>query len=231
MIHVERIGGEKPPVLRDKEEEETVDDLEQLPVVFSGAEAAGLDFSPKVLVGRVGEKPVTQDLDALLHSVAEVFPDPSTLLQGVSIVLLKETFRRVRSTERETGPVKEAEEGHEIRKALLLKEGGQIELDVSLAADKGGIPQQAQGESVRDDPPEDLRAIQVFLNQGMRSKPRSPACWNPSKFLPCTYNVNGRRVFSLSCPVGYGIGLAVNLVGLLIESQLMTQEAQKGDDP
>jgi hypothetical protein len=89
--------------------------------------------------------------------------------------------------------MEQAIEGGEVVEALFLKDGLQVELDVCLAADQGGIAEQAEGEAVGDDTPNVLSAIQVFLHQGVGGHARASAGGHAAEFLAGTDDVNRRE--------------------------------------
>ncbi|HRZ35580.1 MAG TPA: hypothetical protein P5534_04370 [Candidatus Paceibacterota bacterium] len=200
-------------------------------VELDGRELLGIEFLAQVLVVLVGEKAVAEELEAFLDTVAQMLADTAPLLDGLGVVTLKQALVGVGHATRQAGAMKQAVEGGEVVEALFLQDGLQIELDVGLAADQGGIAEQAEREAVGDDTPNVLSAIQVFLHQGVGGHARASAGGHAAEFLAGTNDVNGGGVFRFPGAVGDGEGLGVHLEGAGIVAGLVAEQGQEGQGP
>ncbi len=97
--------------------------------------------------------------------------------------------------------------------ALLLEDAGEIELDIRLPPNECAVAQQSERETVGDESPDVLGAIQVLLHQRMRCETRPTARGHPTQLLPGTDDVHGRRVFRLGGTMRDGERETVDLVG------------------
>ena len=167
---------------------------EELAVELRGRKLLGFEFLAEFVVILVREKAVAQEFEAFLDAVAQMFAHAPALLDGLRVVFFQQTFVGVRHAAWQAAAMEQAVERGEVVEALFLEDGLEIELDVSLPADEGGVAEQPEREAVGDDAPDVLGAVEVFLNEGVRSEARASAGRHAAKFLPRADDVNGRAV-------------------------------------
>ena len=167
------------------------------------------------------QKPIGQNFNACFHSLAQMFPHPAALFQGVLKVFFQQAIGCVFHTPGQAAAVQQSIQGRKVLKALLFDHRLQVEFYVGLFADVGGIPQQAQGFAVGNDAPHMVGAVQVFLHQGMGRQPCPATAGQPPQFLPHPHEVHRGSVFRFSGAMGNVEGETIHLVGSGIVAQLI----------
>ncbi len=96
-----------------------------------------------------------------------------------------------------------AVEQHEIGKAVFLEQPLQVELDIGLTADEGGIAQQAQGAPVGHQSPQGFGAVQILLDERVRRKARLAGGGEASQLLMPADDVQENEALSTSRARGW----------------------------
>ena len=161
-----RIRPERPAVFRHKEQQEAVDQPQQLAVVILFVQFPAAQFLFEFMICRMLQKSGTQCLDGVGHPLTEFIQGAHAAVRGEFCPLFQQAVLKVFKAAFMTDQPEQTEIGKEI----TVKHGFQVEFEIGLAGKHHGIPQDAQLQPVGQDPPEAVfRAVQVFLQQGMRA--------------------------------------------------------------
>jgi hypothetical protein len=216
----ELVSPQDPPGLGHQEEEDAVGEAEEVLVEGLG-----------VLLQRLSRGPLEEArprvLEEGLHRFPQALPGPLPLLHGHLVVALHRGLVGGGRLFGQAGAVQEPEDQGEVPEAVLLHEGLEVHLHVGLAADEGGLAQEAELPPVGHQAPEGLRGVQVVLEEAVGRAPAPPGL---AQLLAPGHHVDGRGLAPLVGPVEDGVGLAARL-GVAPVVQPVAQEGEEGPDP
>src|SRR5437868_5469890 len=95
----------------------------------------------------------TQALEGVLHTIPQLIPDPSALLNRKLEISLQPARGRVFRSLWQSRTMANSIEERELIKAVSVQNALEVELQVRRARCAGSVPQQPKQESVSDDSP------------------------------------------------------------------------------
>ncbi|HEX29586.1 TPA: hypothetical protein ENG04_05840 [Candidatus Poribacteria bacterium] len=231
MLEIDRVFGDEVPLLGDHQEEKTIDETQELSVKGFGLEPSGTDIIAQGIVSRVMEESVCEYLQRLFDAVTEPVPHAPALFDGQAVVAFQQALMGVIHPLREPASVDQTVEQGEIGELLALHHLLEIEFDVSLSPHELGIPENPQNFAVRDDPPQVLCAVEVFLHEGVRREAGSSGFGTSVQGVPIADDVDGWGGLIKARSVRDGVGQAVHPRCPAYMGELVTEKTEEWDHP
>ncbi|CAB4881826.1 unannotated protein [freshwater metagenome] len=160
---------EQAPVLGDEQEEQTVDEAKQRAVIVLEPQLTIRDAHAEV-IARALQEPGAQGLDGILHAVSEQAKRAGARLGSTRAPPLEPAIGR-HSPLGHFDPrlMKHHEHQGEVAEHLAVEHALEIELDVRLSGQAGGVAQEPQGAAVAEHCPEVVMvAVEELLEHRLR---------------------------------------------------------------
>ena len=219
------------PLLSHRQEQDTIDQIEQLAIELLGRELPRQHSLPHSIVLAVAQEAVAQFHYGILHRTPQAVVDAPALLDPVLVVVLQMTPTGVFQPQRQAATMHQSIEGDELIQTLVRQHLLQVELDVGATGEIGGIAQQPEDAPVGYDTPQQLAAVEVILDQGMGRHDALTSGWAGTQLLLVLHDVDGWCFTTFPRPVGNGVEAAIDLGPLTLKGQLVVQCFQHRDDP
>ena len=127
----------------------------------------------QITVSRVIDEAVGENLQGCFNSIAQVISNPTSLLDCQEIVFFEETFMGTGKSLRKTGSVEQTIEESEIGELFSCHHLLEVKFDISLFSHPLGIAENSKSSAVRDQTPNLIGAIKIFLEERMGCETRS----------------------------------------------------------
>jgi hypothetical protein len=229
VLPVEFVVGDEPPLLGDHQGEEPVDDPEELLVILKRLHSLLAYIRTECGILRVVEEPVSEPDESPLDAIAEVVADPAALLNSGPVILLKQAGVGIVNSLGKPRGMDEAVEEGEVGEPVSLHDLFQVELDVGLAPDQVGVPEEAEGRPVRDNPPELLAPVEILLDKRVRGKPGDPGLCPPVQRLAEPGDVDRRSLLVHPATVRDEVGCPLDSCRFPLRLKVIPKQRQERD--
>ena len=118
---------------------------------------------------------LAEHLQGLPHAGTQLLADTAPGLDPLLVPALQAAARCIAGIRREARPMQQPPEHGELGVEATGDDAFEIDLEESRPGDLGGIAQQAEPTSIRDEAPKRAFSVQIFLDQGMRRPAVGPA--------------------------------------------------------